>query len=185
MAPTHATPTLACLEENLHEMIGIKYCNVIKEEFTKSWKRYLNDWMEMPMGNLQRITQPTTKLNPRNKIYNGTQLKRITVLDILIKNEHGQIITDIYHKQTNTQQYLHFKSHHPKICIKSIPYTLARRINTIITDKNLKKHSLKNYTQPYTKTGYPTTLIKKMFELVEPPPPQKKLRTQKNKMRNP
>ena len=40
---------------------------------------------------------------------------------MLIKNENGQIITDIYHKPTDTQQYIHFKSHHPKSCIKSTP----------------------------------------------------------------
>ena len=34
--------------------------------------------------------------------------------------------------------------------IKSIPYTLARRIHTIITDKNLTNLALKNSTQPYT-----------------------------------
>ena len=49
------------------------------------------------------------------------------------------IITDIYHKPADTQQSHHFKSHPPKNCIKSIPYTLACRIHTIIIDKNLKK----------------------------------------------
>ena len=78
--------------------------------------------------------------------------KKLPFLDILIKNVNGQIITDIYHKLTDTQQYLHFKSHHPKNCIKSIPYTLACRIHTIIMDKNLKKKlALKNYTQPNTR----------------------------------
>ena len=73
-------------------------------------------------------------------------LKELLFLDILIKNVNGQIITAIYHKSTDTQQYLHFRSHHPQNCIKSIPYTLARRIHTIIIDKNLKKYALKNYT---------------------------------------
>ena len=43
MAPTYATLTLAYLEENLYEIIGYKYGNDIKEDFTKSWKRYLDD----------------------------------------------------------------------------------------------------------------------------------------------
>ena len=49
MAPTYATLTLEYLEENLYEIIGKKYGNDIKEDFTKSWKRYLDDcfifWM--------------------------------------------------------------------------------------------------------------------------------------------
>ena len=37
--------------------------------------------------------------------------KELSFLDILIKKENGQIITDIYHKPTDTQQYLHFNSY--------------------------------------------------------------------------
>ena len=66
-------------------------------------------------------------------------LKEVPFLDILIKNVNGWVITHIYHKPTDTQKYLHFNSLHAQNCIKSIPYTLARRIHTKITDKNLKK----------------------------------------------
>ena len=44
------------------------------------------------------------------------------------KNENGQIITDIYRKPTDTQQY-HFNSYHPQNGIKSISYTLAQNIH--------------------------------------------------------
>ena len=46
------------------------------------------------------------------------------------------MITDIYYKPTDIQQYFHFKSHHPQNRIKSTPYTLARRICTIVNIKN-------------------------------------------------
>ena len=75
-------------------------------------------------------------------------LKELPFLDILIKNVNGQIITDIYYKPTDTQQYLYFKSHHPKIYIKAIPYTLAHRIHTIIKDKTLKKTPLRTTHNP-------------------------------------
>ena len=65
--------------------------------------------------------------------------KKLPFLDILIKNENGQIITVAYPKLTDTQQYLHFKSHHSKNCIKSIPYTQVCRIYTIDTNKNPPK----------------------------------------------
>ena len=46
--------------------------------------------------------------------------KELPFLDNLIKSENDQIITDIYHKPGDTQQYLHSKSHPPqkKNCIK-------------------------------------------------------------------
>ena len=43
MAPTYVTLTLAYLDENLYEIIGKIYGDDIKEEFTKSWKKYLDD----------------------------------------------------------------------------------------------------------------------------------------------
>ena len=44
IATTYDTLTLAFLEENLYEIIGKKkYNENIKREFTKSWKRYLDD----------------------------------------------------------------------------------------------------------------------------------------------
>ena len=102
-------------------------------------------------------------------------LKELPFLDIPIKNVNGQIITYIYHKPTNTKQYLHFKSHHPKNCIKYIPYTLARRIYTITTNKNFRKTRLKELHATLNQRWDSTTLINKGFELAEKIP-QKELR---------
>ena len=42
MAPTYVTLTLVYLEEKLYEIIGKNTATTLKE-FTKSWKRYLDD----------------------------------------------------------------------------------------------------------------------------------------------
>ena len=104
--------------------------------------------------------------------------KELLFLDILIKNVNVKIIIGINLKPTDTQQYLHFKSHHTKNCIKSIPYTLARRIRTINTDTNLKKIRLKELHTTLNQRGYPTTLINKELELVEKIP-QREVRNPK------
>ena len=90
-------------------------------------------------------------------------------LHILIKNENSQIITDIYiyHKSTDTQQYLHFKSHRPENCIKSIPYILARRTCMIVINKNLQQTCLEELCVTLYQRGYPATLINKGFKLAE------------------
>ena len=95
-------------------------------------------------------------------------LKRLTIFRHPNKNNlNGKIITDIYQKPTDTQQYLHLRSHHLKNGIKSIPYTLARIIDTIITDKNVKKIRLKELHTTRHQRRYPTTLINKGLELAE------------------
>ena len=75
MAPTYATLTLAYLEENLYEIIGKKYANDIKRRIYQIMEKifgWLLHILEMPIGRNQRITQPTTKPTPQNKIYYGT-----------------------------------------------------------------------------------------------------------------
>ena len=126
MAPTYATLTLAYLEESLYEIIGKKYSNDIKEEFTKSWKIYLDYcfiFWKCPLGDINELRNPRQNLHPKMKFTMEHSLKELKFLDILIKKVNGQMITDIYNEPIDTQQYLHFRSHYPQNCLKSIPYT--------------------------------------------------------------
>ena len=98
--------------------------------------KYLDDcfiFWKCPWGDINELYKLLRNLLPKIKFTMEHSSKEEPFLDISIKNVNGRIITDIYHKLKNTQQYPHFNSHHPKT-IKSIPYTLTRRIYTIITD---------------------------------------------------
>ena len=106
-------------------------------------------------------------LHPKIKFTMEYSCKELPFLDIPIKNENGEIITNIYHKPTDTQQYLHFNNHHPKNYLKSIPYTVAWRICTIITSKKLRKFHLKELYINLYQRGYPKTLINKGIEIAE------------------
>ena len=146
MAPTYATQTLAYLEKNLYKIIGKKYSNNIKGELTKSWKRYLHDcfiFWKCQWGDINKLYNLLQNLHLKIKFTMEHSSNKLPFLDTLIKNENGQIIRDIYHKPTDTHKYLTFNSHHPQNCIKSIPYTLAHKICTTITNKNLRKTCLK------------------------------------------
>ena len=92
-------------------------------------------------GKMDELHNLLQNLHSKIKFAMEHSSKELPFLDILKKSVNSQIITNIYHKPTDTQQYLLFKSHHPQNCIKSIPYTLARRIHKIITKK---KNPLKN-----------------------------------------
>ena len=96
-------------------------------------------FLQYSWGYINVLYDLLQNLHPKIKFTMKRSLKQLPFLDILIKNVNCKIITDIYYKPKDTQQYLHVKGHHPKNWINSIPFTLARRIHTIITDKNLKK----------------------------------------------
>ena len=128
--------------------------------------------LKMSMGRYQRITQPATKPTPQIYIYYGTWLKRIMIFRLTYKkrkwlNHHRYLLQTIRHPTIP-----HFKSHDPKNCIKSILYTLARTIHTIITNKNLKRTRHNELHTTVQLRGYPTTLINKGLELAEKIPPK-------------
>ena len=78
-----------------------------------------------------------------------------TFLDILITKYYTQLSMDIYYKETDTKQYLDFKFCHPSHTKRSIPYKLARRIRTIVSDSFLRNMRL----NALLSRGYPQNLI--------------------------
>ena len=49
-------------------------------------------------------------------------------------NSKNEISTDVYHKNTNTHDYLPYDSARPESCKKNVPYNLAKRIVVFVTD---------------------------------------------------
>ena len=180
MAPAYATLTLAFLEETLYKKIENKYGIEIQQKFMNTWWRYLDDcfilW-ENEWGNVEEFFSILQNLHPDIKFTMEQNHKEIPFLDILIKNENGKITTDIYRKPTDSQRYLHFMSHHPKNCKKSIPFILARRVCTIVSDTVLRNERLKELHDTLTLRGYPTPLIDKGIDMAKKIP-LSQLRTQ-------
>ena len=85
MAPTYATIFLAYLEENLYKIIGKKYGNDIKE-FTKSWKRYLDDcfiFWKCPWRDINELHNLLQNLRLKIKFTMEHSSKELSFLDIL------------------------------------------------------------------------------------------------------
>ena len=74
----------------------------------------------------------------------------------MVQNKDVRLETDIYYTETDSKQYLLFTSCHsihPKL---SIPYNLARRLWTIISEQNtleIRLNELRTFllTQKYSK----------------------------------
>ena len=168
-APSYATLTLAFLEEKLYNTMENKYGQATLQEFKQSWKRYLDDcfviWNKS-WGNIEKFHSILQNLHQNIKFTMEQHPHQIPFLDIIIiKNELGSISTDIYRKPTDTQLYLHFTSSHPKECLKSIPYTLARRICTIVSDSDVRKIRLNELHTTLHQRRYPNELINQGIKL--------------------
>ena len=72
--------------------------------------------------------------------------------------------TDIFYKSTDTHQYLDYRSCHPKHTKRNIPYCLARRICTIVSQTNTRDQRLDELKIFLKHQHYPDQIITKGIE---------------------
>ena len=76
-----------------------------------------------------------------------------------MKNREGKIETDIYYKETDSKQYLLFYSCHPRHTKINIPYDLARRLRTIISEAKVLEKRIRELNSFLSKQNYPKQII--------------------------
>lgn len=167
MAPTYATLTLGYLEEKMYKEINRLFNEETEMYITKHWKRYLDDcfivWNSGD-NNLSVFKNILNELNPDIKFTADESLNRISFLDILLTKQDEVIMTDVYYKPTDTHQYLHFNSCHPRHTKRAIPYNLSRRICTIVNDESVKIQRLQELKKYLKKQSYPDKIIDDAIE---------------------
>ena len=89
----------------------------------------------------------------------GDDDDEIPFFDVLVKNEKGKIETDIFYKETDSRQYLLFYPCHPRHTKVNIPYNLARRIRTIVSDETTLNHRMQKLKCSMNKQKYPELVI--------------------------
>jgi hypothetical protein len=182
MAPTYATLTLGYLEELMYQQINENFSEEFSENIKRHWKRYLDDCFIIWSNSDEYLATFHNILNNLDPDIHFTIEKSSTsipFLDVLITKQQDKITTDIYYKSTDTHQYLHFGSSHPRHTKRSIPYNLARRICTIVSDEQTRDQRLCELETYLTEQYYPKNIIKdgikiaRMLnreELINPPP---------------
>lgn len=125
-----------------------------------SWKRFLDDcfilWNNSDK-NLEIYHQLVNNLDPNIKFTLESSDTKLPFLDVLVIKKNSKLFTDIYYKTIDTHQYLYFNSSHPHHTKTAIPYNLARRICTIVSDENTQDIRLREHY--LTNQGYPKGLI--------------------------
>lgn len=124
MAPTYATLTLGFLEENLYDNIAKDFCPNLAENIKNTWKRYLDDCFiicNQQLLDLETFHELLNNKDPDIKFTIEESQHNISFLDIRITHEGRSLSTDIYYKPTDTHQYLHFNSCHPRHTKRAIP----------------------------------------------------------------
>ena len=161
-APTYAALTIGYLEIKLYEEMKSQFsedkCIYIENNF----KRFLDDcfmiWLYLN-DDLKKFCYLLNSLDPDIKFVMESSEESIPFLDVKVLKKEGDIITDIFYKITDSKQYLRFDSCHPKHTKLNIPYTLSKRICTIVSDNDIKHRRLQELKDYLIDLKYPEEII--------------------------
>ena len=70
--------------------------------------------------------------------------ERMNFLDVSLYKKNGKLQTELFCKETDTNQFLHAKSCHRNSYKKSIPYGQAIRIKRICSEEQILEKKLKD-----------------------------------------
>jgi len=112
-----------------------------KNIYKKFWKRYIDDILLIWTGTeeeLKAFLEFLNSLHPTIKFthdYDFTT-KSVNFLDTKITIKDGNISTDLFQKETHSDQYLLPTSTHPPHCTKNSPYSLAYKLKRICSEED-------------------------------------------------
>ena len=97
--------------------------------------------------------------HPTIKFTHECSYQSINYLDVTVQIEDGILTTTTFHKPTDANTYLHYKSSHPKSQKESIPYSQFLRMKRNCTTKEDSRNNITKLTKEFKSRGYPTTTL--------------------------
>ena len=169
VAPVYANLTMGYLETILYEKVGNHYGSNIRNYVMIHWKRFLDDgfilWKKS-FGKFEGFINILNSLDSHIQFTYECSEGGLSFLNVFVYIEQGKLLTDVFYKQTDSHDYMHFNSCHPRHTKNNIPRTLARIVCTIVDDPTRRHFRLEELKQWLSKKGYPSSLVKNAFSKV-------------------
>ncbi|XP_037774196.1 uncharacterized protein LOC119570599 [Penaeus monodon] len=151
-----ASVSVAIAEIFVHASIEKRRQNLDKQPAV--FYRYIDDIFGIFTGTEAELLEYHQELNNIHPDLNFTveySKKELPFLDTMVYlDAEGKVQTSVYHKPSNTHQYLHFQSCHPPSLKRSLPYSQALRIKRIVSEPHKLEEALKDMVSFFTKRGY-------------------------------
>ena len=141
----------------------------VETEFLKTqaikpwlWKRFIDDiffiWTDSE-ENLNKFLNNLNEFHPNLKFTYEKSKEEISLLDLAIKRTDGRIVTDLYCKPTDSQQYINYDACHAEHIKRSIIFSQTLRLKRICSQKSDLDYHLKELKNWFRKRGYPAKEI--------------------------
>ena len=128
--------TIAYFEVKMFALLPQIYPRDFVDYFVRNYVRFFDDIFHTWLINfdIEPFYKLINKLDPDLKFVFEKLTTDINFLDINIKIDDNQLHFDIYHKPTNSFDYLKYNSCYPSHTKNNISLSLARRTIRIVTD---------------------------------------------------
>ena len=93
--------------------------------------------------------------------------KEINFLDVTVKLNNNQFVTDLYCKPTDSHQYLHNNSCHPEHMKKFSLHSQGLRIKSFCSNATSLNNHLKDLRSWFCNRGYPESMVKEHLRRVK------------------
>ena len=136
------------------------------------WKRYVDDVCCSVNSNLvDTLLQHLNSIQP--SILFTHELEKdgsLPSLDVLLsQRSDGTVQTSVYRKETHTDRYLNFYSHHPTLHKSAVVQTLRRRATTHSSNNDLVRREIRLITEALQRNDYPRWFLNRILHSPAPP----------------
>ena len=162
VAPKYAHLTMGYLEVLLKKKCLEEFGEEKTNSFFQFYFRFLDDIFlitDLSFSDIERFILIFNNFHQSFKFTSNINLYFANFLDVQVSQTNNIISTDIFHKATDSFQYLHFSSQHPSHIKRNIPYTLAKRIQHIVSNPHTKDIRFFELRCRLLKLKYPEKLI--------------------------
>jgi len=153
MAPNYANLFMGKLEKSFIET----------QEFKPYiWYRFIDDIFMIWLHGPDKLNNFILALNLYHNTIKFTHEKsdeKVNFLDITIRKFGNSLLTSNYHKPTDANTYLHYRSCHPAHQKKSIPYSQYLRMTRNSTTDDSKENSISKLEKNFLQRGYPKNIL--------------------------
>ena len=134
----------------------------------KSVKRYIDDGSGVFSGTKRQFGEFIRKVNDRISDH-GLNIDEhcvadpgefVAFLDIqFCFDGEGNLMTDLYVKETDSRSYLYYGSSHPNHTFSSIVYSTSLRLRRIINNSDRLKHRIEELKECFFSANYPRKMV--------------------------
>ena len=149
------------------------------------WFRYVDDtWVKLKKAQLIRFFEHINRVNKHIK-FTQEPIKdgKLAFLDCSVSvQDDGSLTTSVYRKDTHTDQYLLFDSHHPLVHKLGVIRTLFHRADTISSNEDAKQEEHKHLKSALGQCSYRGWTFHKALTRKDPKTKDPRNRTLTNRL---